>query len=215
MNNLNEQEARQRNSSKRQGEDKALVEILQNDNSPSREKDMAFNKLYLTHQRGLMLFLLGKTKDIDLAEDLKMVAFEKVYRAIKKYDSKYAFSTWLYRIALNGFIDEARKESYKNISMDEMSGKENDEFNFQFKSYSKNPLQIISQNERNEKVREAIDSIDNEFTRELLENRFLHEMSFEQIAEHMCIENNSTLRVTIRRGKKILAEILKDVEKIY
>ena len=44
---------------------------------PQEKKDMAFNKLYLTHQRGLMLFLLGKTKDIDLAEDLKMVAFEK------------------------------------------------------------------------------------------------------------------------------------------
>ena len=84
---------------------------------------------------------------------------------------------------------------------------------FNLNHIQKTPCRLFLKTKEMKKVREAIDSIDNEFTRELLENRFLHEMSFEQIAEHMCIENNSTLRVTIRRGKKILAEILKDVEK--
>lgn len=192
-------------------EDRVLVAILQDENSSSRAKETAFNKLYSNHQRQVLVYFLKKVKGSETAEDLKMVTFEKVHANIKSYDAKFAFSTWMYKIAYNTFVDNSRKAQFEVLSIDSLSGKtseENDGMEFQIKSENLNPEETLERNQRIDLVRDAIDTLDNDIIRELMEKRFLDDLSFEQIAKDMGIENNSTLRVNILRGKEILKKKL-------
>lgn len=191
----------------KQDEDKSLVAILKDEKTSSRQKESAFNRLYAKHQRQVMLYFLKNTKEEEDAEDLKMLTFEKVHANIKAYNNKFAFSTWMYKIALNCLIDFKRKANFEVISIENMTssaGEDGDVLDFQIKSDAINPEQEMIRKEKIKLVQEAIDSLDNQFIKDLMTERFINDLSFEQIAEKIGIENNSTIRVNILRGKEIL-----------
>jgi len=199
----------------RQDEDKALIAVLQDDNSNSRQREVAFNKLYSNNHRQLYFFLLQKTRSEEKAEDFKMVAFEKAHASIKSYDNKYAFSTWLHKIALNTFIDDSRKVNLEVFSIEALSaraGDNNDGMEFQIESDGLNPEQTIFETEVIKAVRNAVSLIKNDFTKEVIELRFIKGLSFDEIAKEMDVENNSTLRVNINRGIEDLKRILRNSE---
>ena len=63
------------------------------------------------------------------AHDLAQEIFVKVYLALDRYDPKYQFSTWLFRIAQNSAIDALRKKSIAEVPLarpteEEPAGKE-------------------------------------------------------------------------------------------
>ena len=113
----------------------------------------------------------------------------------------------MYKIALNCLIDFKRKANFEVISIENMTssaGEDGDILDFQIKSDAINPEQEMIREERIKLVQEAIDSLDNQFIKDLMTERFINDLSFEQIAEKIGIENNSTIRVNILRGKEIL-----------
>jgi RNA polymerase sigma-70 factor (ECF subfamily) len=153
-----------------------------------------------------------RVKDEETAEDLKMVTFMKAHEKIDLYDDTYAFTTWLYNIAKNVFIDHARKNNISDlsVSLSEHEG-DADAVPFQVKSDYLDPEQGFLRDERIERVQDAINSIDNEHVRELMTERFINDLSFEDIADKLGIENNSTLRVSILRGKEVIKKELVDL----
>ena len=50
------------------------------------------------------------------AKDISQEIFIKVYRSLQKFDEKSAFSTWIYRIAVNTCIDALRKKKTEGAS---------------------------------------------------------------------------------------------------
>lgn len=201
-----------KNTSAQASEDKVLVSILTDVNSSARAKESAFNQLYSRHQRNLGHYFNLRVTDEETAEDLKMVTFMKAHENIDKYDDTYAFTTWLYNIAKNAYIDHVRKNRINDISvsLSENDG-DTDSIPFQVKSDYLDPEQGFMRDERIERVQAAIDSIDNEHVRELMTERFINDLSFEDIAEKLGIENNSTLRVNILRGKEVIKKELADL----
>ncbi len=71
--------------------------------------DEAYGVLIETYQRGLIRYCYVITKDIDMAEDIAQEAFISAYEQLNKYDPKYKFSTWLYKIAHNKALKSLRK----------------------------------------------------------------------------------------------------------
>jgi RNA polymerase sigma-70 factor (ECF subfamily) len=201
-----------KSTSAQAAEDKILANILRDDESSARAKESAFNQLYSKHQNNLGHYFKLRVTDEETAEDLKMVTFMKAHENIDKYDDTYAFTTWLYNIAKNAFIDHARKNSISSfsVSLSENEG-DADAIPFQVKSDYLDPEQGFLRDERIERVQYAINSIDNEHVRELMTERFINDLSFEQIAEKLGIENNSTLRVNILRGKEVIKKELVDL----
>lgn len=53
------------------------------------------------------------------AEELTQDVFLKVYRNLASFQGKSSFSTWLYRIAYNTAISEARKKKQEFLAIDE------------------------------------------------------------------------------------------------
>ncbi len=69
----------------------------------------AFETLYRRHNDGLYRYLLRLCLNRATAEDLYQEAWSRVIKARRRYRPTAAFTTWLYRIAHNCFIDYTRR----------------------------------------------------------------------------------------------------------
>jgi RNA polymerase sigma-70 factor (ECF subfamily) len=82
-----------------------------------REGD--FERLYEEHAQGLFGFLIYRTGDRVLAEDLLADTFERVLRTRIRFDPRRASrKTWLYTIALNLLRDHSRRRSVEERALE-------------------------------------------------------------------------------------------------
>ncbi|HEY1100120.1 MAG TPA: sigma-70 family RNA polymerase sigma factor, partial [Myxococcota bacterium] len=73
----------------------------------------AFQKLVVAHQGRLFSVAFGMLRDRDDAMDVVQDAFIKAHRKLAEFEGNAAFSTWLYRIAVNLCIDKKRSDARK------------------------------------------------------------------------------------------------------
>jgi RNA polymerase sigma factor (sigma-70 family) len=73
-------------------------------------RDEEFEELFEEHAPGLLAFLVYRTGDRTLAEDVLADTFERALRARRRFDPRRASrKTWLYSIALNRLRDQLRR----------------------------------------------------------------------------------------------------------
>ncbi len=77
--------------------------------------DRAFALLFERHQGPLYNFVLRSCGQRAVADELVQEVFERVINAADSYEPKAKFTTWLYAIARNLCIDNARKGSRAEI----------------------------------------------------------------------------------------------------
>src|SRR5689334_6201487 len=78
-----------------------------------------FERLYAEHAENLLAFLVYKTGDRPLAEDLLTDTFERVLTAKRGFDRRKASEkTWLYTIALNLVRDQARRNAAEHRAVE-------------------------------------------------------------------------------------------------
>jgi RNA polymerase sigma-70 factor (ECF subfamily) len=76
-----------------------------------RMRKEAFERLYAQHADPLLGFLIYRTGDRALAEDLLSDTFERAIGARMRFDRRKASEkTWLYTIALNCLRDQRRRQ---------------------------------------------------------------------------------------------------------
>jgi RNA polymerase sigma-70 factor, ECF subfamily len=81
-----------------------------------------FERLYAEHAEALSGFLIYRTGDRVLAEDLLADTFERALRARRRFDPRKASEkTWLYAIALNCLRDHARRRSTEGRALERMA----------------------------------------------------------------------------------------------
>ncbi len=69
----------------------------------------AFEELVSSYQSRLFNFLSKMAATREDAEEITQEVFIKVYKNLYKYNNKWSFSTWIYRIAVNTLRSEYRK----------------------------------------------------------------------------------------------------------
>src|SRR6266481_3872772 len=80
----------------------------------------AFATLFQGHKKRVYSVCLLMTKDIAEAEDLTQEAFLQVFRSVGSFRGDSAFSTWLYRVAVNTVLMKLRRrKSPPVLSLDE------------------------------------------------------------------------------------------------
>jgi RNA polymerase sigma-70 factor, ECF subfamily len=75
--------------------------------------EQAFGALFEMHKKRVYSVCLLMTKDVAEAEDLTQEAFLQVFRTIATFRGEAAFSTWLYRIAVNTVLMKLRRRKAK------------------------------------------------------------------------------------------------------
>src|SRR6266704_6270214 len=75
----------------------------------------AFAELVSRYKNQITSYIYRMTNDYDGAVDLAQETFVRVYRAAERYQTSYAFSTYIYRIATNLAITELRKRKRRRL----------------------------------------------------------------------------------------------------
>ncbi|MGA7220768.1 MAG: sigma-70 family RNA polymerase sigma factor [Candidatus Sulfotelmatobacter sp.] len=82
--------------------------------------EQAFATLFQTHKKRVYSVCLLMTKDVADAEDLTQEAFMQVFRSVGSFRGDSAFSTWLYRVAVNTVLMKLRRRKAPPLlSLDE------------------------------------------------------------------------------------------------
>ena len=95
--------------SKKREEDRELVRLSQNGG------EAAFEELVRRHQHRVFSLVGGILRRPEDVEDVAQQVFLKAYLGIRKFDQRAAFSTWLYKIAVNECWDYLRKKKVRPL----------------------------------------------------------------------------------------------------
>jgi RNA polymerase sigma-70 factor, ECF subfamily len=140
-----------------------------------------FTDLVTRYERRVINYVYRITHRYEDAHDLAQDIFVKVYLALDRYDPKYQFSTWLFRIAQNSAIDALRKKTLSEVSLsrpteDEPGGKERE-----FADGGVSPYRALKNKELSAAIDEAVGKLPPDY-RELIQLRHFAELSYEEIA---------------------------------
>lgn len=72
--------------------------------------NQAFEALIEKHQKTLFNVIFRMTNNYDDTEDIIQTVFIKVYKSLRKYNSKYKFFSWIYRITINETLNFLKKK---------------------------------------------------------------------------------------------------------
>jgi RNA polymerase sigma-70 factor, ECF subfamily len=97
------------NSVGKQVEDRELVRLSQNGT------ESAFEELVRRHQHRVFALIGGILRHPEDVEDVAQQVFLKAFLGIKRFDQRAAFSTWLYKIAVNECWDYLRKKKVRPL----------------------------------------------------------------------------------------------------
>ena len=143
--------------------------------------ERAFGRLVRRYQRRLTAFLGQLVGDIELAKELSQEAFVRAWSALDRFDPRYRFSTWLFRIAHNLGIDQLRRRRLQTVSLYRRDS-EGDEVEMAVVDVAKDPLGHFENLELAQTIRGAIDSLRPEY-RELVLLRHFGGLSYQEIAD--------------------------------
>ncbi len=84
----------------------------------------AFTELYEAHLKGLLNFFFRLCWDRSLAEDFSQEVLLRIYKSGKNWEPNAKFTTYLYRVARNYWIDHCRLLSTQkeNVSLQQKVG---------------------------------------------------------------------------------------------
>lgn len=165
----------------------------------------AYTALMEKYRKSVYHLILKIVKSPEDAEDLMIEAFSKAFDRLDQYSPDYAFSTWLYKITSNTCIDFLRKKSIEKISLEKEGKSLFDSISF---STHSNPEMDLIKSQRIDKLKDAVNSMDEIFSR-VIALRYFKEYSYEEISEELNIPVG-TIKVQLHRAKKILLEKFMD-----
>ncbi|HKK76915.1 MAG TPA: sigma-70 family RNA polymerase sigma factor [Saprospiraceae bacterium] len=141
------------------------------------------------------------------ADDLTIEAFGKAFHKLESYQPKYAFSTWLFRIAINNCIDHIRKKRLHFLSIDEPVDDEgNQDYAANIRFRGLNPEEKVIRRQRLDLMRRTLEQLSHKY-RLMIELRYFEELSYEEISNELEMPIG-TVKAQLHRARQALYEIL-------
>ena len=186
--------------SKRSEKDNKLVKkVLAGD-------EKAFAQLMSRYKDAVYFMVLKMVNNKTDAEDLTLEIFFKAFRNIESYNSDYALSTWLFKIAQNSAIDFIRKRKGNLISIDYDTEDESSISEHILQSSVLNPEETLIREQEEVLIKELIVKMKPKYQR-LIELRYFSEYAYEEIAVELNIPIG-TVKTQLFRAKAALGELL-------
>ncbi|MCD4655570.1 sigma-70 family RNA polymerase sigma factor [bacterium] len=139
----------------------------------------AFGEILRRYERQLLVFFLRQFGDEEGARDLVMETFLRVYKAATRYEPKAKFSTYIYQIARNLFINESKKRSFrKTESLDELS----EDSGLEIAGEDLDPEQMLERKEQQALVQEALQQLPDD-QRTILILVEYQDLSYERVSQ--------------------------------
>lgn len=167
-----------------------------------------FRMLVEQYQQMVFRTCMGFLHNKDDADDLTQEVFIQAYQSLSRFKGEAAFSTWLYRIAVNASLNKVRKSS-KNLILqriDAIFGTEKTKELPFLPSDMINPESILIRQEHVEWIRRALESLPENQRTAIVLSKY-DDLSQKEIAEIMNTTEGA-VEALLQRAKKNLREKL-------
>ena len=165
----------------------------------------SYAKLMKRYRDSIYFMMLKMVKNSEDAEDLTVEAFGKAFKNIEKYSPKFAFSTWLFKIASNNCIDFIRKKKGVTVPIDKTNEK-GDSYETAIVDKKLNPEASFIKKQKAQILRSTVKSLRPQY-RNLIELRYFKELSYTEIAEELNLPLG-TVKAQLFRSRELLLNIL-------
>lgn len=189
--------------------EKAKIDFVLVCRARDEKDEKAYAELMGKYKDAIFFMMLKMVKNNDDADDLTIEAFGKAFNRLHQYIPKYAFSTWLFRIATNNCIDFIRKKKMVTFSIDKtMDDGEGGSMGFEIKSENLNPEERFVRKQKIRIMREIVDQLKPRY-RELVVLRYFRELSYDEIATETDLPLG-TVKAQLFRAREQLYKLMQN-----
>ena len=167
--------------------------------------EKAFASLMNRYRDSIYYMLLKMVNNPSDAEDLTIEAFGKAFRNIDSYTPKYAFSTWLFKIASNNCVDFIRKKQGYPTPLDHLQDNL-DNVTVNIQSDMPDPEESLINHQKIAALKDIVNQLKPRY-KELIELRYYKEYSYEEISSELNLPIG-TVKAQLYRAKTLLYNIL-------
>jgi len=171
----------------------------------------AFAEIMTRYRSQITNYLYRFLNDYEEAVDLAQETFVRVYFAIERYHTDYAFSTYIYRIATNLAISEIRRRKRRRlVSLTGLFQSDDEPQAQDFQPPDKKPLALenLIESEQTETIARAIATLPEKYRAPIV-LRDVEGKSYEEVAAILKLGLGTT-KSRISRARKLLREKLQN-----
>lgn len=172
--------------------------------------EKAFAKLMSRYKDAIYFMLLKMVNNRNDAEDLTLEAFGKAFKNLHQYSPNFAFSTWLFKIATNNCIDFLRKRRGVYVSIENNQENGDNDQPIKLRSTEPNPEEKLIRIQKAILMRRIVHRLKPRY-RILVELRYFHEFSYEEIAKELNLPLG-TVKAQLFRAREMLFKMIGSTE---
>lgn len=184
--------------------DHELIEATKNGD------ESAFTEIVTRYKSPLTNYLYRFLNDYEEAVDLAQETFVRVYFAIDRYHTQFAFSTYIYRIATNLAISEIRRRKRRRLFSISglLAGEKDEAAEFEIPDDRALPEDELLDSERDAQIARAIAALPEKYRIPII-LRDIQGRSYEEVSAVMDLGLGTT-KSRISRGRALLKEKLQE-----
>ena len=167
--------------------------------------EKAFAMLMNRYRDSIYYMLLKMVNNPSDAEDLTIEAFGKAFRNLDLYTPKFAFSTWLFKIATNNSVDFIRKKQVSPTPLDHFQDSL-DNVTLNIQSDLPDPEESMINHQKISALKDIVNQLKPRY-KSLIELRYYKEYSYEEISSELKLPIG-TVKAQLNRAKTMLYNIL-------
>jgi RNA polymerase sigma factor (sigma-70 family) len=167
--------------------------------------EKAFASLMNRYRDSIYYMLLKMVNNPSDAEDLTIEAFGKAFRNLDSYTPKFAFSTWLFKIATNNCVDFIRKKQVSPTPFEHLLDSI-DNVTVNIQSDLPDPEESLINNQEIIALNDIVNQLKPRY-KSLIELRYYKEYSYEEISSELNLPIG-TVKAQLYRAKTLLYNIL-------
>jgi len=173
----------------------------------------ALNELIWKHEARAYQYAFRLTRNSEEAADVVSEAFVRVYNALPNFKGQSSFTTWIYRILTNYFLDLKKKDKGKTTSLETAFQTSDGDIERQIEDPSDTPQQEMEKTERQKRVTRAIRRLP-EYQRSMIVMYHAENMTYEDIAAALDLPVG-TVKSRLNRARISLRELLQKDEELF
>lgn len=174
----------------------------------------AFDELIARHSKRAYQYAFRLTSNPEEASDVVADAFIRVYNSMQNFRGQSAFTTWLYRIITNCFLDLRKRErNRQHVSLEAQLTTDSGEVTRQIEDDAPGPDDEAFKNAREEVVQRALTQLA-EYQKAMLILYHVEMKSYEEIAETLDLPIG-TVKSRLNRARLSLREALKKDSELF
>ncbi len=170
--------------------------------------ESAYQQIVERYRQPLHYYIGKMVREQSVVEDLVQETFMKAFDSIGSYNTDYAFSTWLYRIAKNHTIDYLRKKKLQTLSINEPVQTREGKMDIELPDKKEETDRAVIRKQRKRIIREAIENLPAKY-RKVIRQRHMEEKSYQEISDELDLPLG-TVKAHIYRARELLYKALKD-----